>query len=129
MPRALLCTLIAIAVVALETQAQERTPEHSPDSVVQRGKRIFEGAAGCHGCHGRDGRGTAEGPNLTDGKWLHGTGSLAELCDRVQRGVARTESKSGQAMPMGGWEPLAPADAEAVAAYVRWLARHSRREP
>lgn len=129
MSRAVLCSLIVYALAAPVAAAQERPPGAEPDSLILRGKRVFEGAAGCHGCHGRDGRGTADGPNLTDGQWLHGSGSLPDICDRVQRGVTRRESKSGRAMPMGGWEPLDPDDAEAVAAYVRWLGRHAQRRP
>jgi mono/diheme cytochrome c family protein len=108
---------------------QERAPQSNvpSDSLIHRGRRVFEGAAGCHGCHGKDGRGTSAGPDLTDREWLHGSGSLAEIHDRIEGGVSRKESKTGLAMPMGGWEALSPDDVTAVAAYVRWLGRAARR--
>jgi mono/diheme cytochrome c family protein len=113
-----------VGTTVLVGQEQRPGPKPLPgDSLALRGMRIYHGATGCHSCHGRDGRGTADGPNLTDGEWLHGSGATAEISDRVERGVSRREAKTGHPMPMGGWEPLAPSDAAAVAAYVRWLGR------
>jgi mono/diheme cytochrome c family protein len=126
--------IVILAIVVLAGAAllngQEETPdpqEQPTDSLARRGQRIFNGAAGCHGCHGRDGRGTEAGPDLTDREWLHGSGTIAEIRERVELGVSRSESKTGGAMPIGGWEPLRPEVVEAVAAYVHWLGRGSQR--
>jgi cytochrome c oxidase cbb3-type subunit 3 len=120
--------VLIVLAGSLDLAGQDRTRE-SPtpqDSITRRGKRIFEGAAGCHGCHGEDGRGTTAGPDLTDRDWLHGSGTFPEVCDRIEHGISRRESKSGRPMPIGGWEPLSPDDVAAVAAYVRWLATTAR---
>lgn len=45
------------------------------EAYAQQGQKVFEGKGNCWTCHGRNGKGTALGPNLTDGEWLNVDGS------------------------------------------------------
>lgn len=81
------------------------------------GKAIFEGKGNCATCHGKDARGTALGPDLTDGEWLHITGTAAEIAGVVREGIAKPKKFPAPMPPMGGAR-LRPAEIEAVARYV-----------
>lgn len=90
-------------------------------AMIALGERIFHGkAAGaiCATCHGQDARGLEGlGPDLTDGTWLHGDGSVKFLENIIRTGV--TQPKQGAAvMPPYGGVPLNAGQLSAVAAYV-----------
>jgi cbb3-type cytochrome c oxidase subunit III len=81
------------------------------------GEAVFRGKGNCATCHGRDARGTPLGPDLTDGVWLHGSGTLAEITGIVRDGVVKPKQFPAPMPAMGGAR-LRPAEIEAVARYV-----------
>lgn len=92
---------------------------------VALGDRIFHGevASGtCGGCHGSDGKGTSVGPDLADGKWIWGDGSLKSITEIVTNGVAKPKNYTGVMPPKGG-APLTSKDVAAVAAYIWAISR------
>ena len=94
---------------------------------VAEGEKIFHGqeAGGtCTACHGQDAKGTAIAPNLTDGEWLNGDGSLAFIEHTVTTGVPKPKSHPAPMPPMGG-ASLSPDQIKAVAAYVYSLSHKS----
>jgi glucose/arabinose dehydrogenase len=107
-------------------QAALPTPPGITPQQVALGERIFEGqvaSAPCAGCHGMDGKGSAEGPDLTSGKWLWGDGSLAALDHTITVGVPKPK-KYGSPMPPNGGAESSSAQVTALAAYV-WALGHS----
>lgn len=111
--------------VAFCAAAQDR-PAVVTDSLVERGSMVFHGPAGCASCHGRRGEGSKLGPSLRDGKWIRGSGTYQEILERVIHGVPRTESETGEPMPMRGMSEMSDGDVRAVAAYV-WSISHPQR--
>lgn len=87
-------------------------------AALASGKAVF--AAYCAACHGPDGGGII-GPNLTDNAWLHG-GTPEAIHRTIQDGVLE------KGMPAWG-QSLAPADVNAVTAYVLSLAGTSPASP
>jgi mono/diheme cytochrome c family protein len=81
------------------------------------GEAVYRARGNCATCHGRDARGTPLGPDLTDGVWLHGSGTLAEITGIVRDGVVKPKQFPAPMPPMGGAR-LRPAEIEAVARYV-----------
>jgi glucose/arabinose dehydrogenase/mono/diheme cytochrome c family protein len=101
-------------------------PGSSPDQLAL-GERIFEGQADggtCAGCHGTNAKGTAQGSDLTSGKWLWGNGSVASIKQTITQGVPKPKQHTGVMPPMGGTQ-LSPADLAAVADYV-WALGHQK---
>jgi glucose/arabinose dehydrogenase/mono/diheme cytochrome c family protein len=103
------------------------TPPGATKDQVALGARIFRGEAEggtCSGCHGADAKGTPAGPDLTDGKWLWGDGSLHAIAAIITKGVAHPKRFTGAMPPMGGAD-LSRGDIAAVADYV-WAVGHAR---
>lgn len=90
-------------------------------AMIALGERIFQGkvaGAICTTCHGKDARGLAGlGPDLTDGTWLHGDGSVKFLENIIRTGVMQPK-QGGAVMPPYGGVPLDAGQLSAVAAYV-----------
>ena len=108
--------LILLLLVAAPLRAQV------PDTAaIAAGRRVFEGKSGgalCFSCHGMNAKGVpGVGPDLTDGKWLHGDGSLAFIEALVRAGVPKPKQAVAAMPPMGGAK-LDSAQVRAVAAYV-----------
>lgn len=99
-------------------------PPGATKAQVAQGDRIFHGAAGgaCVGCHGSDGKGTSVGPDLTNGKWIWGDGSLTSITGIITQGVPKPKNYTGVMPPKGG-APLSSQEVAAVAAYV-WAIGH-----
>ena len=100
-------------------------PAGATKQEVALGDRIFHGEVAngtCSGCHGADGNGTSVGPNLVDGKWIWGDGSLRSITQIVTHGIAKPKKFTGVMPPKGG-APLTSNDVAAVAAYV-WAISH-----
>lgn len=98
----------------------------SRPGMIALGDSIFHGQAGggiCFTCHGQDAKGTQLAPDLTDGEWLNGDGSLDFIAKTVTAGVPTPKKYPGPMQPMGG-ASLTPDQVRAVAAYV-----HSLRHP
>ena len=75
---ALCCVVFAVPALAQNPHpaSQDMTP----------GQRLF--VDNCSTCHGADAKG-ARGPDLTSGKWLHGS-SAAEIARNIHDGIAGT---------------------------------------
>ncbi|MHB1224910.1 MAG: c-type cytochrome [Gemmatimonadaceae bacterium] len=90
-------------------------------AMIALGERIFQGreaGAICATCHGKDGKGLPGlGPDLTDGAWLHGDGSVKFLENIIRTGVMQPK-QGGAVMPPYGGVPLDAGQLAAVAAYV-----------
>lgn len=89
------------------------------------GSRIFHGQvadAPCAGCHGTNATGTPLGPNLTDGKWRWGDGSLVSIIRTITNGVPRPKDYRSPMPAMGGVQ-LTPLQISAVATYI-WALNH-----
>ncbi len=104
------------------SDAQPPVPAGStttPADSIGMGATLFAGTVAgtnCASCHGADAKGTAQGPDLTDTKWLHGDGSLEFIKNVVRDGVPTPKEHSG-AMP-GFKDTLTEEQINAVAAYV-----------
>ncbi len=100
-------------------------PEGATKDEIKHGARVFRGQAGgatCAACHGSDAKGTPLGPDLTNGQWLWGDGSLAAITRTIAEGVAEPKRYRSPMPPMGGTE-LSKQDLDDVAAYV-WTLGH-----
>ena len=89
-------------------------------AVIALGSRIFHGEvanAPCAGCHGTNAKGTPLGPDLTNGKWRWGDGSLASITQTITDGVPKPKDYRSPMPAMGGAQ-LTPAQVSAVATYV-----------
>jgi glucose/arabinose dehydrogenase/cytochrome c5 len=86
---------------------------------VALGEKIFHGLDGgtCAGCHGANAKGTPLGPNLSDGKWLWGDGSIASIAKIITEGVPNPKDYRSGMPPMGGAQ-LDPTQVLALADYV-----------
>lgn len=84
----------------------------------EAGRDLYAGRAACQACHGPNGTGSALGPDLTDGQWLHIAGSgLDELAEVIRTGVQQPQEHPGPMPPMGG-ASLTDEELQALAAYV-----------
>ncbi len=117
--------LVGSLLPVAPTRAQRDAPPDVTDSVILRGKEVYNGPANCAACHGGRGEGTGDGPSLIDDVWLHGSGSYSDIVRQVMHGTPRRQSKTGKPMPMRGWTPIDDEDVRAVAAYV-WSLTHRR---
>jgi glucose/arabinose dehydrogenase len=89
-------------------------------AVFALGDSVYHGqvAGGtCAGCHGANATGTPLAPDLTDGKWIWGDGSLASITKVIREGVPAPKQHTGVMPPMGGAH-FTPAQLAAVGAYV-----------
>jgi glucose/arabinose dehydrogenase/mono/diheme cytochrome c family protein len=99
-------------------------PGQTPEQVAL-GERIFHGqvAGGtCAGCHGANAKGTPLAPNLTDGKWRWGDGSIPSIAATITKGVPTPKDYRSGMPPMGGAQ-LDPAQVLALADYI-WSLNH-----
>jgi cytochrome c oxidase cbb3-type subunit 3 len=104
--------LTALALV-LAVRSQEKAvtnPVAGNPHAIHEGASLFR--ANCSPCHGLNAKGGGRGPDLTAGRWVHGS-TDADLFRTVTRGVPGTE------MPANAFD-----DSEiwAILAYVRSLA-------
>ena len=120
----MLVKIDVVTTVLLVAAGASRDPRQSsrPDpALVAKGDSVFHGKLGgaiCHVCHGQNAKGMpGMGPDLTDGKWLHGDGSLAAIEATIKTGVPKPKVSS-TVMPPGGGVPLDSIRVRAVAAYV-----------
>jgi len=91
--------------------------------LIAMGDSIFHGQAGggtCYVCHGQDAKGSAVGPNLTDGEWLNNDGTLAGITGTIKSGVPQPKKAPAPMPPMGG-ASLSDDQVKAVATYVHSL--------
>ena len=125
---------VAFALLLLPAARQAQAPgvaaggarDTVSKATLLLGEKIFKGAAAhgiCFTCHGSNAKGIPGlGPDLTDGVWLHGDGSVAFIKALVKTGVPKPK-KSPAIMPPYGGSPLVEPQLEAVAQYVHALSR------
>jgi mono/diheme cytochrome c family protein len=115
---------VAVVALLLGMASPARSQAQDSAAVVAKGKSLFAGQGGgalCFSCHGMNARGTpGVGPDLTDGKWLHGDGSIVFLDSIIRAGVAKPRQSAAAMPPMGGAK-LDSAQVRALAAYIRSL--------
>lgn len=107
----MLATISAALVLAARSQEKAVTnPVAGNPRAIHEGASLFR--ANCSPCHGLNAKGGGRGPDLTAGRWVHGS-TDADLFRTVTRGVPGTE------MPANAFD-----DSEiwAILAYVRSLA-------
>jgi cytochrome c oxidase cbb3-type subunit 3 len=107
--------LLTPAVLALVLSAAPQNhgvsnPVAGNPRAIREGASLFR--ANCSPCHGPNARGGGRGPDLTAGRWVHGS-TDADLFRTVTRGVPGTE------MPANAFDD---AETWAILAYVRSLA-------
>jgi cytochrome c oxidase cbb3-type subunit III len=85
-------------------------PVAGSPAAVAEGASLFR--PNCSPCHGLNAKGGGRGPDLTSGRWVHGS-SDAEIFSSITRGVPGTE------MPANTFED---SETWAIVAYVRSLA-------
>jgi cytochrome c oxidase cbb3-type subunit 3 len=100
--------LISAAFV-LVVDGQENPVAGNP-AAIQEGASLFR--ANCSPCHGLNAQGGGRGPDLTAGRWVHGS-SDADIFRTITRGVPGTE------MSANGFED---SETWAILAYLRSLA-------
>ena len=119
------CAASLVAAVSLGLTFSAR-PGRSEENTVQepvtaKPPRIKEGAslfrANCSPCHGLGAHGGGRGPDLTSGRWVHGSTDAA-IFDTITQGVPGTE------MPANSFED---SEVKAIIAYLRSLSPSSYR--
>ena len=103
-----IATLLCVPVVAQEKPVTN--PVAGNRAAIKEGQSLFR--ANCSPCHGLNARGGGRGPDLTSGRWNHGSAD-ADLFLTITQGVTGTE------MPAASFE-----DSEiwTIIAYLRSLA-------
>ena len=120
---ATLTLVIALGMIVAPSAAGQGRPSAVTDSIIELGSMIFHDRGGCADCHGRRGEGSQLGPSLRDGEWRSGSGTYEEILEQVIHGKPRSETETGEPMPMRGVSELSDSDVRAVAAYV-WSISH-----
>jgi putative heme-binding domain-containing protein len=98
--------------VALALQAQEKpvtNPVAGDPAAIREGASLFRG--NCSPCHGLNAGGGGRGPDLTAGRWVHGS-TDADIFHTITHGVPGTE------MPANDFED---SETWAILAYIRSL--------
>ena len=96
----------ALLACSLQARPQQATAPADP-SAVREGASLFR--ANCSPCHGLNARGGGRGPDLTAGRWTHGSSDRA-IFQTITQGVPGTE------MPANSFED---SEAWALVAYLR----------
>lgn len=66
--------------------ATPKLPARVTMTTIAQGDSIFN-TVSCQKCHGKDGEGAANGPNLTTGKWEHGSVTYEDIVATITSGV------------------------------------------
>lgn len=130
---------LSFAIALLAAGACHRaTLGHGPSlpsgvnsAMLAQGDSLFH-AGVCTRCHGPNGEGATNGPSLTDGPWLHSSGTVSDLTSVILAGIPRDEireqSHRFQMNPRGGPMNLTTPQAKALAAYVWSISRRKTKE-
>jgi putative heme-binding domain-containing protein len=110
--------LLITPVILVEARVSERqsiqekaasNPLAGDPSAIKEGASLFR--ANCSPCHGLNAHGGGRGPDLTSGRWTHGS-SDSEIFRTISQGVPGTQ------MPANGFED---SETWAIIAYLRSL--------
>jgi len=114
LPAAVVAGLLIQSTLAAATQKPASKSAEAKTAAIKEGASLFR--ANCSPCHGLNARGGGRGPDLTSGRWTHGSTDSA-IFRTINQGVQGTE------MPANGFE-----DSEiwAIIAYLRSLAPPKR---
>jgi len=107
-------------------EAGQSLPIGITNTMVERGRQVFENPRQCIRCHGENASGDI-GPNLTDDSWIHAKGSYLDIVSAVLNGVRLEQSTRGIPMPPKGGSNLTDDEVHAVAAFV-WYISHRKKE-
>jgi mono/diheme cytochrome c family protein len=99
-----------VATLATAAEKPTSTSSRRKAAIVKEGASLFR--ANCSPCHGLSARGGGRGPDLTSGRWTHGSTDAA-IFRTITSGVPGTE------MPANGFED---SEVWAIIAYLRSLA-------
>jgi mono/diheme cytochrome c family protein len=110
---------VEMEAAALDPALAGHLPAGVSLEVAERGREIFPT---CGVCHGMEGEGTQLGPALSDGEWIHISGTIDEIA-RITRSGVQSPQRFPIPMPVLGGGSLDEADLEAVATYVYLLSR------
>jgi cytochrome c oxidase cbb3-type subunit 3 len=112
-------TLLVTSIFFVEAQvpalqgAQEKPPSNplaADPAAIKEGASLFR--SNCSPCHGLNAHGGGRGPDLTSGRWTHGS-SDSDIFRTISQGVPGTQ------MPANGFED---SETWAIIAYLRSLA-------
>lgn len=106
----LLLAVLAACSFSASAQDQKKGTLERNAAAAKEGASLFR--AGCAPCHGLNARGGGRGPDLTSGRWTHGS-TDDDLFRTISQGVPGTE------MPANGFED---SETRAIIAYLRTLA-------
>src|SRR6202795_592471 len=102
-----------VQTVLIHGQTSQNTQAANPfagdPAAIREGASLFR--ANCSPCHGLNAKGGGRGPDLTSGRWAHGS-SGGEIFRTISQGVAGTQ------MPANGFED---SETWAIIAYLRSL--------
>lgn len=107
--KSLFWTVLLAMSIGAHARAQEK-PVTGDAAAVREGQSLFR--ANCSPCHGMNAQGGGRGPDLTSGRWVHGSSDQA-IFNTISHGVAGTE------MPANSFED---SETWAIVAYLRSLA-------
>jgi putative heme-binding domain-containing protein len=96
--------------VAANAQEPAKATSNLDSTAIKEGASLFR--ANCSPCHGLNARGGGRGPDLTSGRWTHGSAD-DEIYRTISQGVPGTE------MPANGLED---SEIRTIIAYLRSLA-------
>src|SRR5580704_4860294 len=111
-----LVALISAAFV-LAVEGQENPVAGNP-AAIQEGTSLFR--ANCSPCHGLNAQGGGRGPDLTAGRWVHGS-SDADIFRTITRGCP--EPRCPQ------MDSTIPRPGQSWPTFARWLPRREQRSP
>jgi cytochrome c oxidase cbb3-type subunit 3 len=101
-------------IVLTCAQTKQETPAANPvagdPAAIKEGASLFRG--NCSPCHGLNAKGGGRGPDLTSGRWTHGSSDV-EIFSTITQGVPGTQ------MPANGFED---SETWTIIAYLRSLA-------
>lgn len=107
-------SLLAVTLLSCLSSRAAETTAAQKAATVKEGASLFR--AGCSPCHGLNARGGGRGPDLTSGRWTHGSTDAA-IFRTITQGVPGTE------MPANGFED---SETWAIIGYLRSLAPPKR---
>jgi cytochrome c oxidase cbb3-type subunit III len=110
----LLLALLIVCSVPDAAQEPAKQTSRANATAVKEGASLFR--ANCSPCHGLNAQGGGRGPDLTSGRWTHGS-TDDEIFRTISQGVPGTE------MPANGFED---SEIRAIIAYLRSLAPPKR---